>query len=108
MSDATLGLLTLLKWVDVSEPVTEHLFHPTRKWRFDLAWPALMLAVEIEGGSWIGGRHSRGGGFESDVVKYNEAALLGWTVLRVTPAMIDDGRALEWIERGVRRCSTGS
>lgn len=102
MSDATIGLLTLLKWVDVPEPVTEYRFLPGRQFRFDIAWPYLSLAVEVEGGVWTGGRHVRGAGFERDVEKYNEAALYGWTVLRVTPRMIDDGRAVAWVERGVR------
>ena len=102
-SEAELGLLTVLRWAKVTPPELEVRFHPTRKWRFDLAWPAMRLAVEVEGGSWTHGRHTRGSGFESDCEKYNEAALAGWTVLRVTPGMIEDGRALGFIERGIRR-----
>ncbi len=33
--------------------------------------------------------------------KYNEAALAGITVVRVTPAMIRDGRALEYVKRAL-------
>ena len=29
---------------------TEHVFSPPRRWRFDIAWPEHMLALEIEGG----------------------------------------------------------
>jgi hypothetical protein len=61
--------------------------------------PARLLAVECEGGTWSEGRHVRGGGFEGDCEKYSEAALDGWRVLRVTTTMIDDGRALYFIER---------
>lgn len=73
-----------------------------RKWTFDFAWPGFDLAVEVEGGSWIAGRHNRGTGFENDCEKYNRAALMGWKVLRVTTAMVNDGRALAWIEEALK------
>ena len=82
-------------------PRREHRFHPTRRWRFDLAWPDALVAVEVEGGAYSGGRHTRGKGFEGDCEKYNEASLDGWTLIRVTPKMINDGRALAWIERAL-------
>ncbi len=66
-------------------PVQEYLFHPVRKWRFDLAWPAHRVALEIEGGVWTRGSHVRGPRFLSDMEKYNEAGLAGWLVLRCTP-----------------------
>ncbi|SAK62549.1 hypothetical protein AWB76_03266 [Caballeronia temeraria] len=75
-------------------PVREHRFHPTRRWRFDFAWPVSRIAVEIEGGTWSGGRHTRGSGFEADCIKYNAAAVLDWRVLRVTGSMVKDGSAL--------------
>lgn len=62
---------------------TEHRFHPKRRWRFDVAFPALKVAVEIEGGVYTGGRHTRGSGFIKDCEKYNEASALGWTVVRI-------------------------
>lgn len=76
--------------VDMGErPEYEFKFHPTRKWRFDLAIPHHRIAIEIEGGTWNGGRHSRGAGFRGDCEKYNEATKMGWRVLRYTPDMID-------------------
>ena len=66
-------------------PVAEHRFHATRKWRFDFAWPAARVALEVEGGVWTGGRHTRGAGYAGDVEKYNEATLAGWRVLRCQP-----------------------
>jgi hypothetical protein len=66
-------------------PVMEHKFHPTRKWRFDYAFPESMVAVEVEGGVWTGGRHTSGAGFLKDMEKYNTALLHGWRVYRVTP-----------------------
>jgi hypothetical protein len=62
--------------------VTEHKFHPSRKWRFDFAFPEVMIALEIEGGVWTKGRHTRGTGFINDIGKYNEATMMGWRVLR--------------------------
>jgi very-short-patch-repair endonuclease len=70
-------------------PVLEHKFHPTRKWRFDIAWPNILLAIEIDGGTWIQGRHNRPSGFAKDCEKFNAATVLGWKVLRYTPAMIN-------------------
>ena len=67
--------------------VAEFRFHPARRWRFDFANPgaAWRLAVEIEGGIFSRGRHTRGAGFLRDCEKYNTAALHGWTVLRYAP-----------------------
>ncbi len=85
----------------------EYMFHPTRKWRFDFAWPDLLLAVEVEGGIWTGGRHVSPVGFTKDCLKYNEAAMLGWLVLRFTPAMIQDGTARRYIEFAIERTKRG-
>lgn len=82
-------------------PEREHKFHPTRRWRFDLAYPARSLAIEVEGGVYSGGRHTRGKGFTDDCEKYNQAVLLGWRVLRFTTAMIKSGAAIETIERAI-------
>lgn len=60
----------------------EYKFHPTRKWRFDFADPDNKVAVEIDGGVFSGGRHTRGSGFRADCEKINAAAVLGWRVLR--------------------------
>jgi very-short-patch-repair endonuclease len=91
-------LLLQFRVAKVPQPVTEYRFHPTRKWRFDYAWPEKSLALEEDGGGFVGGRHSRGTGIEKDCEKFNEAAVLGWTVLRVTPRQVSDGRALAWVQ----------
>ncbi len=84
------------------EPVREHRFHPTRRWRFDLAWPDRMLALEIDGGAFVGGRHTSGSGFRKDSEKFSEAACYGWRILRVLPEWVVNGRALGWVERALR------
>lgn len=102
MSEAEDLLLWQIAAAGLPQPLTEHRFAPPRRWRFDLAWPDRMLAVEVEGGVWVGGRHTRPGGFEADAVKYAEAAVAGWRVLRVTPRMVDAGTALGYLQRLLR------
>ncbi len=99
-----LSLLTQIAACQLPEPQTEVKFHPKRKWRFDLAWPDRKLACEIDGGGFIGGRHSTGMGIQRDCEKGAAALLLGWRVLRVTPAQVRSGEALNWIESLLMRC----
>lgn len=68
-----------------------------RKWRFDFAQVETKVAVEIEGGVWSGGRHTRGKGYIEDCTKYNRASVLGWTVFRLTPDMITRDKVQEII-----------
>ena len=67
------------------ECVKEYKFHPERRWRFDYAIPEYKIALEVEGGVWTQGRHTRPQGFLGDVEKYNQATLMGWRVFRTTP-----------------------
>jgi very-short-patch-repair endonuclease len=77
-----------------------------RKWRFDyVATWALSggpkLAIEIEGGHWLGKGHTGGQHFQSDCDKYNEASILGWSILRFTTADVVSGSARERIKRWI-------
>lgn len=85
-------LITQLKREGVPVGVLEFQFHPTRKWRFDLAYPNVLVAFEYEGGIFTGGAHVRGKHFKSDVEKYNTAALMGWRVFRLHCDMIYRGQ----------------
>ena len=87
----------LTQLVGLPDPATELLFHPKRKWRFDYAWEEQKLALEVHGGIHSGGRHTRGRGFVEDRAKMNEATLLGWTVLEVTPEHIKSGQLRAWL-----------
>ena len=69
---------------------TEYKFYPTRKWKFDYAIPLLKIAIEIEGGVYIRGRHNRVIGFINDMEKYNRATIEGWKVIRYTPQQETD------------------
>lgn len=87
-----------IRGLKLPPPIREHTFHPIRKWRFDFAWPARLIAVEVEGGTMMLGRHTRGQGFEIDCEKYGEAMRYGWSVYRCTPALINRGIAIQTIE----------
>lgn len=80
-------------------PVAEHRFAPPRRWRFDLAWPGKLIAVEFQGGIWCMGRHNRPKGFAADCEKFSTAASLGWRVMPVTYAQFKNGMLLAWVER---------
>lgn len=98
-------LLWQLRTLDVQQAtlaLREHQFHATRKWRFDLAWPLAMVAVEVDGGAWIGGRHTSGAGFTEDCIKLSTAAAHGWRVLRFTPRQVRDGEALPLVLAALR------
>lgn len=66
---------------------------------FDFAWPCVKVAVEIEGATFAAkSRHGFGMGAENDMLKYNEAQMLGWVILRAgtkrvesfLPSFVDD------------------
>ena len=78
---------------------TEYRFHPDRKWRFDFALVDEMIAIEVEGGVWKGGRHTSPQGFMNDAEKYNEAAVMGWKVLRIPSQWVADEVVLDYLER---------
>lgn len=113
-------LLRELRAHKVPEPYRQHRFHPSRRWMFDFAWPILEaaprgkmpmrmggLAVEVDGGTFSGGRHVRGKGHEADAEKRNEAQLAGWRVIVVTGATIRNGQAVNWILRGMDAIGIG-
>ena len=87
---------------DIEAPEREYRFHPERRWRFDFAWPLYQLAVEVNGGAFVQGRHTRGMGAVKDWEKLNEAQLLEWTVLQVTPKQITDGTLARLLNRAIR------
>jgi len=96
-----------LRALDLRRGMSRELrFHGERQWRFDFAWPAELLAVEVEGGLWIGGRHNRPKGMTEDMDKYNAAALLGWRVLRVTESHIKSGQAVQLISKALEGATT--
>ena len=87
-------------WRQLGGPVldTEVRFHPDRRWRFDYCHLATRTAIELEGGAYSRGRHTRGAGFIEDCHKYNAAARLGYTVFRIATGMVQPDTLSEIIE----------
>lgn len=104
----------------LERPEPEHHFaRPEREWRFDWAFVQAKVALEIEGGAWLftkgkKSRHFHGKGIIKDMEKYNNAAIMGWRIIRVTPEQFERGDALALCERalayvsGDRRVSPGN
>lgn len=77
----------------------EYKFHPKRKWRADFLITGTKILIEVEGGIWSGGRHTRGKGYIGDMEKYNSAAMMGFTVLRFSTEQVKAGVAIKQIEQ---------
>jgi very-short-patch-repair endonuclease len=106
MSDLEETLYMHMKMVGLS-PEREYRFCPQRRWRFDFAFPDHKLGIEVEGGVWVQGRHTRGAGYTADLEKYNTATLMGWRVLRVSGEMIENGEALGLTLEGLKENANG-
>lgn len=90
---------SLLLSIGAPAATPEFKFHPTRQWAFDYAWPDKKIALEVEGGVFTNGAHTRGPHFMSDMEKYNTAALLGWTVVRTVPKELLTSKTAEMIRQ---------
>jgi len=88
---------TQVRALRLEDPEREYRFASPRRWRFDFAWPDRMLAVEIDGGTYVNGRHNRAAGFQADCEKMNAAAMAGWRVLRFTAADVNSGAAVDTV-----------
>ena len=73
-----------------------------RQWRFDIAFPDIRVGVEVQGGVYVQGRHTRGAGVEADYEKFGAALELGWCVVLCTPRQVKSGQALRWVEAAIR------
>ena len=80
----------------------EYKFHPERKWRADFYITGTNILIEVEGGIWSGGRHTRAKGYLGDMEKYNSAAVMGFKVLRFSTEQVKSGLAIKQIEELVR------
>ena len=82
--------------------VKEYRFHPVRQWRFDYALPMQKVALEVEGGVWTQGRHTRPQGFLGDIEKYNTATVMGWRVVRCVPDDLMTGKTIDMLHALIR------
>lgn len=79
--------------------VQEFQFHDKRKWRADFHISNTKLLIEVEGGIWSNGRHTRGKGYLGDMEKYNTATMMGYQVLRFSTEQVKSGLAILQIEK---------
>lgn len=116
MSKAEEEFALQVRAVGLPEPEREFRFHPTRRWRFDFAWPDKKLAVEVEGITYFGknkngtmrlGRHQTAKGITGDCEKYGEAMLLGWNVYRCTQEFVKNGTAIDMVQKLIAATSEG-
>lgn len=87
---------------DGPELTKEHRFHVQRRWRFDYYHAASNTAIELHGGVWSEGRHTRGRGFLGDLEKMNAAQMQGITVLQLGTGQVDDahvGEIADWVRK---------
>lgn len=80
-------------------PATEYIFDQSsakRRFAFDYAWIDEKIALEVDGGIWVGGAHGRGSGILRDQEKRNLATVQGWAVYHCVPKtlMADETVAL--------------
>ena len=99
-SECEVILATSLKALKI-EFEQEFQFHPTRKWRADFHLKGKKILVEVEGGIWSNGRHTRGKGYLGDLDKYNAATMMGYQVIRFSTEQVKSGKAIEQIEKMV-------
>lgn len=85
------------------EPVREFMFHSEREWRFDMAYPPLLIAVEVDGR----GRHQTPKGYADDCEKLNAAAELGWKVLRYPVRYVQTHKRRARIVEQIKRIVCG-
>ena len=72
-----------------------------RRWRWDFAYEHLLLAIEVQGGTWCKSTHGGGARQTQSFEKLNSAALLGWRIFYVNAEMIENGMALALIQRAI-------
>ncbi len=75
-------------WIDYLIEVRKKEKPRSRPWRADFCWPAQKVVVEIQGGAFCGGRHTRGAGFQTDMQKSLLLQANGWLFLALTGKMV--------------------
>ena len=82
----------------------EYKFHPTRKWRWDYALPAIKVCVEYQGlnfGHGGASGHQTIKGIVAENWKYSEGAIDGWCIVLINAVSIESGLAHDLIKRAV-------
>lgn len=100
-SELEMILANRIEIAGLPTPERQFRFCETRRWRADFAYPSASLLIEVDGGAYVAGRHTRGAGFEADCEKASTAAALGYRVIRVTGRMVKSGMAVELIRQAL-------
>ena len=109
MSAIELLLLEQIRQARLPEPEQQVAIIPKRRYRFDFAYPHLMVAIEVDGGTWKQTNRGRSAGhahparITHDNEKRNLARLLGWRVFQFDTTAINDGSALEMVRQVIHR-----
>ena len=92
-------------WTDVIDPATltgyvrEAQIIPNRKFRYDFYFPEHRLCVEVQGGVWSNGAHSRPTGIKRDYEKSNLCTQYGFKLLQFDVKAVKSGEALQVTEQ---------
>lgn len=100
MSIPVSTMAAVSKAYGLSAPVPEYRFCE-RGWRLDWAWVEDKIAIEIQGGLFVQGRHNQGASLVKEYEKLNEAQVMGWRVFLVTPQQVNNGLAFELVKRAL-------
>lgn len=82
-------------------PEYEVQFAPPRKWRFDYCFQTQKLAIEVQGGLFVQGRHVRGAALLKEHEKLNEAAIRGYRIIYCQPKDFETGAVFELVKRAL-------
>lgn len=93
-SEREAELLNRILRAGLPRPITQHRIVPTRRFRWDFAWPEYGVCLELQGGVWRSGAHNRGQGVTRDAEKSSLAQLNGWLQITVTPDQVQSGVAV--------------
>ena len=80
----------------------EFKFHAVRKWRADFRLIKYPVLIEVEGGVFVNGGHSRGKAYTNNCEKYSAMAIDGWFVIRATTDQVKSGECVKWIEEIIK------
>jgi very-short-patch-repair endonuclease len=84
-------------WLDYLE-IRRKVKPRSRPWRADFTWPAHKIVVEVQGGAFGGGRHTRGVGYTTDLQKSLLLQADGWLCMGLTAGMVEDPSGF-WIKQ---------
>lgn len=91
--------LALLAEEGIPIPVSEYKFHPVRKWRMDFCWVDYGVFLEVQGGLFVQGRHSRGAAMLKEFEKTNAASEMGYRMLLCQPKDLCSTTTIETIRK---------